>query len=376
VLHEEARELVRRLREAAGARDMARLAALYADDAVAMSPVFGTVRGGSAIVATWGTLLATFADITLDISDILVDGDRIAVLATVHTTDRIGWFGRPATQAPIDYRMVLLLTIGHGRIVYDERIYDSAGVLERLEKARIDKELRTAADVQRALLSRTRHAAPFCEAVGDSVPCRAIGGDFFEFIERPNGDVGIAMGDVSGKGPAAALLAAMLQGMLAVEATSPAGPAETLSRMNQHLIARRVESRFATLVYGVLSPDGRFVYSNAGHNPPVLHARRGVRRLTAGGPILGVFEEVVFEDETLCLDRQDTLIMYTDGVSEARSAEGEEFGEERLISRLDRGAASPPADLLRGIFDDVRAFCGDAEQGDDITVTVTRYLHG
>src|SRR5262249_44151533 len=260
--HEDARDLIRRLRDAAGSRDFARMAELYADDAVAVRPVFGTVRSGQAIVATWGTLLRTFADIALDISDILVHGERIAVLATVMTTDRAGWFGRPATNAPINYRMVLLLTVRHERIVYDERIYDSAGVLERLEKARLDKEMRTAAEVQRALLSRTAHVAPFCESVGDSLPCRAIGGDFFEFIERPNGGVGLAMGDVSGKGPAAALLAEMRQGMLAVEAASSAGPAETLARLNRDLIGRRVESRLATLVYGALSPDGRFTYSN------------------------------------------------------------------------------------------------------------------
>jgi len=90
------------------------------------------------------------------------------------------------------------------------RVYDNTGVLERLEKARLDKELRTAADVQRALLSRTAHLFRFCESVGDSVPCRAIGGDFFEYVELPSGDVGVAMGDVAGKGPAAALLSAML----------------------------------------------------------------------------------------------------------------------------------------------------------------------
>src|SRR5262245_11767292 len=348
------------------------MAELYADDAVAVSPVFGTVRGGQAIVATWGTLLRTFADIALDISDILVDGERIAVLATVKTTDRAGWFGRPATNAPINYRMVLLLTVRHERIVYDERIYDSAGVLERLEKARLDKEMRTAAEVQRALLSRTAHVAPFCESVGHSVPCRAIGGDFFEFVERPNGDVGIAMGDVSGKGPAAALLAALLQGMLAVEAASTASPAETLLRMNRRLVARRVESRFVTLVYGVLSPDGRFGYSNAGHNPPILHARGSIRRLETGGSILGMFDDASFVDETLRLHRSDTLVMYTDGVVEARNPQDEEFGEERLTARIHGSAAAPPADLLRGIFDDVQQFGGEADQSDDITATVTR----
>jgi ketosteroid isomerase-like protein len=373
VLHEEARAFIERLREAAGSRDLARLETFYAEDAVAVSPVFGKIHGGKAIVATWGTLMTTLSDVALDISDVLVDGDRVAVLCTVSSVDRTGWFGRPATGAPIAYRMVLLLTVVGGRIVYDERIYDSAGVLERLEKARIDKELRTASAVQRALLSRTAHVGAFCESVGDSVPCRAIGGDFFEFVDRPNGDVGIAMGDVAGKGPAAALLASMLQGMLVVEAASSGDPAETLSRMNRHLSARQVESRFATLVYGVLSPDGRFVYANAGHNPPILVARRGVRRLTAGGPILGVFDGAEFVPETLCLDDGDTLVMFTDGVTEARNTGGDEFGEERLMTRVVARAPSPPAQILRGLFEDVGAFCEHAEQSDDITVTVTRY---
>jgi sigma-B regulation protein RsbU (phosphoserine phosphatase) len=300
-----------------------------------------------------------------------VDGDRVAVLSTFTTTDRTGWFGRPATGGRISYRLVLLLTMAGGKIVHDERFYDSTGVLERLEKARLDRELRTAGDVQRTLLSRTAHRGPFCESVGDSVPCRAIGGDFFEFIELPSGDVGIVMGDVAGKGPAAALLAAMLQGMLAVEAPTGGSPAATVSRINRRLAARRLESRFATLVYGVLSPDGRLVYSNAGHNPPVLAARDGIRRLTTGGPILGPFVDAVFEEETLHLNDRDTLVMFTDGVTEARGANDEEFGEDRLMACLGTDAASSPVVLLNHIFAAVRDFCQHADPGDDITVTVT-----
>ncbi len=230
---EEALALVRQLVDAAHRRDISRLMDAYAYEAVAVSPVFGEVRGRAAIAATWETLFSTLADIAIEVSDVLVDGDRIAVLSTIATTVRIGWFGRSASGGPISYRLVLLLTVAGGKIVHDERIYDSTGVLERLEKARLDKELRTAADVQRALLSRTAHLGRFCESVGDSVPCRAIGGDFFEYVELPSGDVGIAMGDVAGKGPAAALLAAMLQGMLAAAAPAGGGPAVTLSRINQ-----------------------------------------------------------------------------------------------------------------------------------------------
>jgi sigma-B regulation protein RsbU (phosphoserine phosphatase) len=189
----------------------------------------------------------------------------------------------------------------------------------------------------------------------------------------PSGDAGIVLCDIAGKGPAAALLAAMLQGMFAVEAPAGGGPGVTLSRINQRLAARRLEPRFATLVYAVLSSDGRLVCSNAGHNPPVLLARDGVRRLTTGGPILGAFVDAAFEEETLHLHNRDTLVMFTDGVTEARSAGDEEFGESRLMACLSADAASPPVVLLNRIFTEVREFCQQADQSDDITVPVTRF---
>src|SRR5262249_33094110 len=244
-----------------------------------VSPLFGEVRGIDAIRATWKTLVRTAADFSAEISHILVDGDRIAVLSTIATTDRIGWFGQTPTGGAIVYKLVLLFTVANGRVTRDERIYDSAGVIERLEKARVDKELKTAADVQRTLLAQRVHVGRRSQTVGDSVPCRAIGGDFFDFIDFPSGDVGIIMGDVAGKGTAAALLAAMVQGIFAVEAPLGHGPSATVTRINGHLAARRLESRFATVFYGVLSPDGRFVYSNAGHNPPALLADGHVGRL-------------------------------------------------------------------------------------------------
>jgi predicted ester cyclase len=370
---DEAVALVRQLQDAANCHDVSRLLDFYADDAVAVSPVFAEVRGRPAIRSTWETLFKTFPDCALDVSNVLVDGSRIAMLGTVTATDRTGWFGLPPTGGPISYRVVVLCTIVGGKIVHEERIYDSTGVVERLEKAHLDKELRTAADIQRALLSRTVHAGRRCEAVGDSVPCRAIGGDFFEFVELPSGDFGVALGDVAGKGPAAALLAALLQGMLIADVQAAQSPALMLSRMNRRLAARHLESRFATLVYGVLSEDGRFVYANAGHNPPVLLTRDGIRRLTAGGPILGAFADVEYADETLHFNDQETLIAFTDGVTEARNAQDEEFGDDRLIACAREHATCPPVALLDRIFGAVREFGERTDQTDDITVAVLRF---
>lgn len=370
---EETLALVRQLLDAANRHDAVRLMDCYAENAIVMSPVFGEVRGRAAIGATWETTFATLPDVGIDASDVLVDGDRVAILGTFTATDRSGWFGLPATGGLINYRVVILCTVIDNKIVRDERIYDNRGVLERLEKARLDKELKTAAEVQRTLLSRTVHVSGHCESVGDSVPCRAIGGDFFELIDLPHGDFGVVLGDVSGQGPPAALLAAMLQGMFAVEAQIGDSPAATLSRVNQRLAERRLDARFATLVYAVLSPDGRLVYSNAGHNPPALVGRDGIRRLTTSGLILGVFPHAAFREETLQLNERDTLVMFTDGVTEARNSADEEFGDARLISCLSASAMSPPASLLSRVFEAVREFCQQADQADDITVTVTRF---
>ena len=357
---------------AAGCHDAKRVLECYAEDAVAVSPVFGEVRGRAAVAATWSTLFTTFTDLTIGNIDFLVDGARVAVLGQIKTTDRVGWFGLPPTGSPITYRLVMLFTVRDGLIVNDERIYDSIGVIERLEKARLDKELRTAAVMQRELSPSRARVGSFFESIGDSLPCRAIGGDFFEAIELPSRGCAFVMGDVSGKGPAAALLAAMVQGMFAVEAHAGDRPAETLSRINRRLAERRLGARFVTLFFAVLSSDGQLVYSNAGHNPPVLVGRGALRRLTAGGPIVGAFADARFEEETLQLHDRDTLVMFTDGVTEARNPGDEEFGDERLLERLT--PMQSPADSLSRVFAAVRDFSGPAEATDDVTLLVTRYL--
>jgi serine phosphatase RsbU (regulator of sigma subunit) len=363
--------LIRQLLYAAASHNAQRVLDCYAPEAVASSPMFGEVRGRDAIVATWTTLFSTFSDLTIQNMDFLVDGDRVAVLGLINTTDRNGWFGLPPTGSPIAYRLVLLFTVKDGLIVHDERIYDSTNLLERLEKARLDKELRTAAEVQRELSSRSSRVGSFYESIGDSLPCRAIGGDFFEAIELPSRDCAFVMGDVSGKGPAAALLAAMVQGMFAVEAPAGDGPAATLERINRRLASRALGSRFATLVYAVLSPDGRLVYANAGHNPPVLLRRSHLQRLTTGGPIVGAFGDARFDEETIQLGDRDTLLMFTDGVTEARNTGEEEFGDERLLQCVTPPAA--PADLLSRVFAAVRDFSAPKEASDDITLLVTQY---
>lgn len=244
---------------------------------------------------------------------------------------------------------------------------------ETMEKAKMEQEMRIAAEIQQALLPKAGHSGAFFRTSASSIPCRSIGGDFYDYVDLPTGAFGFALGDVAGKGPPAALLSAMMQGIFAAQAAASDTPCQTIARVNLALFKRGIESRFVTLMYGSLEPDGRLTYCNAGHNPPLVVGKGGVRRLEVGGPIVGLFEHAVFQEETVVLAPNDWLIVFSDGVSEAMSASGDEYGEERILAVVDRETSLAPADLLQAIFADVRTFTKGAPQSDDITALVLRY---
>src|SRR5918995_6638100 len=245
---------------------------------------------------------------------------------------------------------------------------------ETLEKGKMEQEMRIAADIQRALLPEAKRMGGFFEAMGASVPCRSIGGGFFDYVDLPDGEFGFAVGDVAGKGAPAALLTAVLQGVFASQASSGTGPAMTLSRVNHALIRRSVESRFATAFYAVLTRDGKLTYCNAGHNPPLLIRKDRVERLETGGLILGLFEHATFEEETVRVSPGDILVTFSDGVTEALSLLGEEYGEERLLECATQFRDKSVPDLLEGILASVRQFTVGAVQSDDVTALVLRYV--
>jgi serine phosphatase RsbU (regulator of sigma subunit)/pSer/pThr/pTyr-binding forkhead associated (FHA) protein len=244
---------------------------------------------------------------------------------------------------------------------------------ETLEKARMEQEMKIAAEIQRALLPDASHAGAYFTAAAASLPCRSIGGDFFDYMEMPTGTFGFALGDVAGKGPPAALLSAMLQGIFAAEVFSNDGPAAAIRRVNQALIRRAIENRFVTVLYGILSPDGGLTYCNAGHNPPYLVGASRVEKLEAGGPIVGLFEWAMFEEGTVKLAPGDWLVVFSDGVSEALSVTGEEFGDARIVDCIKEYKGQEPRALLELLFSRVRAFTVGAPQSDDVTALVVRY---
>ena len=131
----------------------------------------------------------------------------------------------------------------------------------------------------------------------------------------------------------------------------------TIAKINTTLLSRSLEARFVTMVYGILSTDGRLRYCNAGHNHPVLVTADGVRRLETGGLIVGLFDDAEFEEETLHLSPGDLLVVFSDGISEAMDAQGEEFGDARIIECV-CGACRDPEAVLTRLFEQLQAFTG------------------
>jgi phosphoserine phosphatase RsbU/P len=266
-------------------------------------------------------------------------------------------------------RVALETLAGEAALVIENaRLYRQA-----VENARLEQQMMIAADIQRALLPKARHSGHGFELAAASAPCLAIGGDFFDYVDLPDGGFGFVLGDVSGKGLPAALLTAVVQGVFAIETALGHSPAEALTALNGTLIRKAVEGRFATIFYGTLSPDGTLTYTNAGHNPPIVLGRSGLRRLSAGGTIVGAFSDARYEQDTIDLDPGDLVVVFSDGVTEAFNAAGEEFGNDRLLDSVRAHADRPPGEVLEQIMAAVRGFVKDAVPSDDVTVVVLRY---
>ncbi len=269
----------------------------------------------------------------------------------------------PATRSALD-----TLANEAGVAIENARLYR-----ETLEKAKIEHELRIAAEIQRSLLPEGRRDGDFFEAMGASLPSRSIGGDFFEYTDMDNGGIGVVLGDVAGKGPAAALLTAKIQGLFSAQAGGGT-PASAMKLVNTGLLKRQIDARYATVFFATLTPDGALTYCNAGHNPPIVVGPTGVRSLLSGSVPVGLFASASYSDADTILEKGDVLIIYSDGVTEALNLAGEEFSDARLAEQAIQHREAPLGDLLQHIIAAVQTFALGAQQSDDVTVLVARYL--
>jgi phosphoserine phosphatase RsbU/P len=244
---------------------------------------------------------------------------------------------------------------------------------ESAEKARLDRDLRIAADIQRALLPEPAFDAGMADLAAASIPCRTVGGDFFDYIDVGDQGFGFALGDVAGKGPPAALLAAAVQSNFAAHAPVSATPADAMERINKALLRRAIEARFATMFYGAITADGKLSYSNAGQEPPLVVRANSTAWLEEGGPVLGLLSIATYNYDTVPLAPGDLVVVCSDGVTEARNIAGDEFGRDRLLEALDGRHGSKPEAALEHVLGLVKTFSQGAAQADDITLLILRY---
>jgi sigma-B regulation protein RsbU (phosphoserine phosphatase) len=205
---------------------------------------------------------------------------------------------------------------------------------------------------------------------------REVGGDYFDFLDLGSGRLGIALGDISGKGVSAALLMASLQALLRSRAKQSVDePAGLVKQINESLVESTDSSKFATFFYAVYDSSARtLTYVNAGHNPPFLlrAATTVVSRLRPTGMALGFDQQADYGAATEALAPGDLLLAYTDGLTEALNEAGEEFGDARAAGLLVGNRHLGASDLQRLINAELEAFCGRAPQHDDITLVVAR----
>jgi sigma-B regulation protein RsbU (phosphoserine phosphatase) len=249
---------------------------------------------------------------------------------------------------------------------------------EVAHRERLNREVEIAREVQERLFPQKLPPIRGLDYAGHCRPALGVGGDYYDFLALPHGQLGVAIGDVSGKGIAAALMMASLQASLRSEATrAPESLAAAVGNINRLVYEASSSNRYATFFYGQYSPaEGRFDYVNAGHNAPMLFHRSSsddtLVRLEPGGTVVGLLEDAVYVQGSVRLRPGDILVAFTDGISEAMNVDDEEWGEERLLEAIQTGRGDSSQELLEHLFEAATLFAGAAPQHDDMTLVVLR----
>jgi serine phosphatase RsbU (regulator of sigma subunit) len=243
------------------------------------------------------------------------------------------------------------------------------------EKERFhSKELEQAAEIQRRLLPDRAPDVPGADLAGSNAACHTVGGDYYDFFPLTDGRVGVVLADVSGKGLPASLLMASLQARVQVLLEEPDDLPRLMSRLDRMMAKSCPGNRFVTLFLCVFDPaTGDINYCNAGHNPPLLIRAEGqVEQLRGGGTVLGMFPDMGYEERRSNLEKGDLLVLFSDGVTEASSPDGEEFGEQRLTILLEEARGEPAAAVLARVGRALAEWTAGAPPTDDITVVALR----
>lgn len=241
-------------------------------------------------------------------------------------------------------------------------------------RERIQKELAVAASIQKCFLPAQVPAVEGLEIAVDMKTAKEVGGDLYDFIKLDGNKFGIMIGDVSGKGVPASLFMARIETLFKVYSKTEAKPSDVLSKLNKELAQDERSGLFTTLVYAVFdTKTKKLIFSDAGHQPMMTVQKGKAEKLSSDdGMALGIMEDATFSDKEIKLAKGDIVVIYTDGISEARDTKANEFGFERLMTLIEHSNHLSAQALLRLIIDEVRQFQGKAVQHDDMTIIVIK----
>ncbi len=253
-------------------------------------------------------------------------------------------------------------------------IMDNARLVEReRERQRLEQELSIARTIQQALLPQNLNDCPHLAVTGVNYPCHEVGGDYYDVVPMSEDRTAILIADVSGKGLGAALLTTMLQGALS-GLTMGADPVKVFNHVNRFLCRHAEVGRYATMFIGMIGADGTLEYIKAGHPSPLLLRKGQVSELyTEGSFPVGLIPEAEFTSVRMQLEPDDTLVLFSDGVTEAEDPDHELFEVAGLTKVMTGRNPESIEDLQGAILDGVRDFTRGEHQSDDLTLLVVRY---
>ncbi|MEX2264307.1 MAG: SpoIIE family protein phosphatase [Bryobacteraceae bacterium] len=275
--------------------------------------------------------------------------------------------------SPTDVRLLRSVASQTGLALENSRL--AAAVAQEIAQRELfNRELEIAREVQQRLFPQSFPEVQGLEYSGTCRPAQGVGGDYFDFLDLPQGRFGVAIGDVSGKGIPAALLMASLQASLRGQTIRRVhNLADLIGSVNRLIFDASPPNRYATFFYAQYSPATRLLqYVNAGHNAPILLRCEEAIRLDIGGPVVGLFRQAAYQEGRVELQPNDLLILFTDGISEAMNPAEEEWGEEELEKSARQYCTRPVNEIMKCLISGADGFAGGAPQHDDMTIVVLK----
>lgn len=380
---EDNKALVRRFVKAQNEKDLAALEQMMSPDFVDHSVLPGQGSTREDYLRVVAEDQAAFSEARLIIEDQIAEDDKVMNRLTVRGAHDQGIFwGMPPTGVKLETTAITVNRVVGGKIAEE---WSEGSVMYELtqqrlehelrEREQFEHELRVAQRIQQALLPKELPLLDDWEIVPYYQPAREVGGDFYDFLTLPDGRVGVIIGDVSGKGVAAALVMANTQSVLRAVSQVSATPGELLSQVNEVLWTYIPPNMFVTCFCGILNPEsGRFTYANAGHNPPLRQHGGKPTDLRATGMPLGLMPGMTYEVKATVLLPGDGVLFYSDGLIEAHNTEREMLGSSRLKALVTEHV-SGVKHLTAYVVAELRRFTGEHwEQEDDITLVTLERL--